>query len=45
MRILSKILKKNPIIDFTTDRESILIGSTNKMKSFNFQHEIDLETG
>ena len=45
VRILSKILKKNPIIDFTTDRESILIGSTNKMKSFNFQYEIDLETG
>ena len=45
VRILSKILKKNPIIDFTADRESTLIGSTNKMKSFNFQHEIDLETG
>ena len=45
VKILSKTLKKNPIINFTKEKETIIIGSTSKMKSFNFQHEIDLKTG
>jgi len=45
IEILSTILKKNPIVNFTNDEETMFIGSTSKMKSFNFQHQIDLKTG
>ena len=42
---LSTILEKKAAVNFTSGEETTLLGSIKKMKSFNFQHKIDLKTG
>jgi nucleoside-diphosphate-sugar epimerase len=45
VEIISKNLNKHPVIENTDEKESVFLGSVEKMKSIGFVQEVNLEDG